>query len=689
MACGRLTMMGSTTNGTSQWLNRVELPAGSGKTTGIHQQIMGWHRLHPYDNILAITYTERAAAELSKDMEQEERIVTSTIHGFVANLLTPLFKCPEVVDSYFEWQEEAVNNYIEDNKHKDNIKRYTEKHGQEPTLKLIKAEAYKNGIRYSRTRYGSRLYSRISHDELLEFFVKLTEDYPLIGQKIGKGYNLIVIDEFQDTNYHVLRTFADIAKRFSTSLWIYGDRMQQIYKDHDIELNEVLSEFTGRSLEIVNHRSRPEIVHMLNKLANDSSFRQKCDPKYSVTGVENDGQSVLEAYLTQDPTSMLETLRQEHNKALALVVFNKERFNHYGLSDLFEAYSHCNEYRYSAEYSAADILLPNHYDEAIDDIDRYILTIIKAGLLKEADEYGEALRLLRQKNNSGLFASYTHDSDTPLTKERLVERIDDLGYLFELIQTDGSTVKSLLQEAYNKHFINEEWYRDINDENNGIFSHVKSVSCKQFLTQYDRIINHDMRHVSTQHGVKGESYDSVIFVAEDSIRHAPGLNIYGCLRLMCKNNDFNLDYLLNAQKRVFDIAKKHFGNDWPISKQDNFVKQYESNAASCSEFAKNTYSEFHGKSASDALFYQVCWEDTLDDFLEKATSGTVPKYILEKMGSIKSKVTMLISAFRIFYVGCSRARSELRIILDTQKMVGWESDARTKLGSLGFNIREQ
>lgn len=46
----------------------VNAPAGSGKTTWIRQQVESYLLRNPKDNILCITYTNRAAEELGRDL---------------------------------------------------------------------------------------------------------------------------------------------------------------------------------------------------------------------------------------------------------------------------------------------------------------------------------------------------------------------------------------------------------------------------------------------------------------------------------------------------------------------------------------------------------------------------------------------------------------------------------------------
>ena len=58
-------------NGVVQNIYLVNAPAGSGKTTWIRKEVEN-HLLHnPNDNVLCITFTNRAAEELGRDIESK------------------------------------------------------------------------------------------------------------------------------------------------------------------------------------------------------------------------------------------------------------------------------------------------------------------------------------------------------------------------------------------------------------------------------------------------------------------------------------------------------------------------------------------------------------------------------------------------------------------------------------------
>ena len=90
----------------------VNAPAGSGKTTAIKTKINEIASKHPKDNILCITYTNRAADELSRDFNSSS-IYISTIHSFLHSFMKQYFSHEEIITLYFEvYGKEIQKNMI-------------------------------------------------------------------------------------------------------------------------------------------------------------------------------------------------------------------------------------------------------------------------------------------------------------------------------------------------------------------------------------------------------------------------------------------------------------------------------------------------------------------------------------------------------------------------------------------------
>ena len=79
----------------------VNAPAGSGKTTNIKAMIKNILSINPNDNLLCITYTNRAADELAKDFTMKN-IVIGTIHSFLNKFMKRYFSHSDILELYFE-----------------------------------------------------------------------------------------------------------------------------------------------------------------------------------------------------------------------------------------------------------------------------------------------------------------------------------------------------------------------------------------------------------------------------------------------------------------------------------------------------------------------------------------------------------------------------------------------------------
>lgn len=226
--------------------------------------------------MICITYTNRAADELKKDLENAN-ITVSTIHSYINDLISPFYSHKEVLDLYCEIYAEKINERIANVTNDEHIKQsnqyYTEKYG-----KLAEKAVRENllEISYGETPFTSLYTGKLSHDDLLMFASKLIKRYPVLLKKIGDKYNYIFIDEYQDTSSYVLDIFYDAVKnRENVQIYLFGDRMQQIYRNYDGSFEGKLKEFDTSDRLEVNFRSIGKIVSILNNIYNDSSFEQQ------------------------------------------------------------------------------------------------------------------------------------------------------------------------------------------------------------------------------------------------------------------------------------------------------------------------------------------------------------------------------------------------------------------------------
>jgi len=98
----------------------VNAPAGSGKTTWIRNQVEKHLLKNEDDNILCITYTNRAAEELGKDIDSK-RVFFGTIHSFISNYIGSFFEHKAIIDLYWILYKDIIEQRINNAENKENI----------------------------------------------------------------------------------------------------------------------------------------------------------------------------------------------------------------------------------------------------------------------------------------------------------------------------------------------------------------------------------------------------------------------------------------------------------------------------------------------------------------------------------------------------------------------------------------
>ena len=85
----------------------VNAPAGSGKTTWIRKEVEKHLLENDGDNILCITYTNRAAEELGRDIDSK-RVFFGTIHSFISSYIGSFFEHKAIIDLYWNIEKKSI-----------------------------------------------------------------------------------------------------------------------------------------------------------------------------------------------------------------------------------------------------------------------------------------------------------------------------------------------------------------------------------------------------------------------------------------------------------------------------------------------------------------------------------------------------------------------------------------------------
>lgn len=636
----------------------VNAPAGSGKTTQIKSMVRKLMLENPKDNILCITYTNRAAEELAGDLKSEH-IFVGTIHSFLHSFMQRYFAHSNILDLYFERYGESIKQRIENASGDAHIaesnEKYRERYGQ---LDYGTVQQNITQVFYNESVFNSLYYGGLGHDDLVSFSKCVFDRFPVIRRRISLRYQHIFIDEYQDTMAEVLNIFYDAVTETNSQLYLFGDRIQQIYMNYDGSFEERFALFDMVKMT-TNYRSVTEIVDILNKLYHDPEFAQ--DNSDTMKRVKPDFPPRV--IITNDVPSVLARLQKNDPDTLVLYLFNKERFSAIGASNLFQAFSKMEKYSYGRSYSAVDVLTAS-YEENPDPLLKLSYCVVRMAKNFQKGQYGSIIQTL--KSNKSMFCQETCGIKNHSDKIQLFQNLTSV---FTVIHDETKTISDLLLSLEETSLADEVYMRNVlaDAENEAVFA----VPVIELIRVLDYL---DDPKVSTQHGVKGESHNSVIFVADDS-SNMPIVYMYRFFDLLCQVpvslqsfNQFYYAYageLANLQNtikmKISKLRSADYGQyaDEILKKATTIVER----------FSDNPY------------FQQIC-RDKYIGYLSKPGVTKARECLKE------SYVLGTLSAYKLFYVGCSRARRNLTILLDCAKLQGDVTKQTEMFKKLGFSVEE-
>lgn len=629
-------------------LKVINAPAGSGKTTEIKDRVREWTAARPKDKLLCITYTNRAADELKEEISSHH-VHVSTIHSFFNGFSHSLFRAPEIVAYYFECYGDQIKERLENPSKKPHIDesnaRYATEFGGSLTFDKIVGSVKQ--LEYSERPFNTLYRGRLSHDDLLSFITRAAKRFPAIYDRVGSKYQQIIIDEYQDTNVDVLEFFITAVQRSRSSLHLYGDRMQQIYRSNPVKFQGILSHFEVEKREITNYRSSEPIVALLNAIYNDDNLQQTSDAQEAAPRPR--------LHFTSSPEKTENQLADR--ETLILNIYNSSIFGSIGALELMKAVGDLPDHGYSSRYSAVDVLSEPDWMKVPNPLIRLLYGLIELKEQYDQQHYGSAIKLLRKNPQTfGAISLSSHRDKAHLGKQldALFKVMGDAQSRIEqvIIQLAGLEFSSPMDSTM---FLEHEDYKQLLD-----IPFAQVVSAFKFANSPRR---------STQHGVKGESHDKVIFVAQNSTS-TPVVHIKTLFHLW-PQHDFNLrglETFLADLTRAFRYAEDIVGVSVSTLKADTFSPLEPSITAQ----AQNISRQF-----SAIPIFTALYQSDYDKYLNSPRVSHAKK--LFKLTPIEG----LLAAYRLFYVGCSRARSQLDVIVPND-LVGSIESAAEKFEALGF-----
>lgn len=635
----------------------VNAPAGSGKTTWIRKNVRKYLLQNPNDNVLCITYTNRAAEELGKDVDSN-RVYFGTIHSFINDFIGSFFSHESILELYWEVYKnqivERIENVSQNGNWAESNMRYIEKYGG-LTPEIVRSNI--TMISYNQAPFNSLYRGALGHDDLISFTRLAVERFPVIKKKISDKYQVVFIDEYQDTATDVLQIFYSSMIGKKSKLYLLGDKMQQIYRNYNGEFETYFNIFNKSINLSVNYRTTPKIVSILNKIYNDECYKQTAYEKNKDENMD----FLPEVRIVTDIEKNVSELMEQYKDSLILYLSNKSRFYNIGVGELYDAYSRMEKYSFGKKYNAVDVLTKEEIREN-DALLSFLFTvnIIVDYFTKEF--YGEVFRIIRKAGtyfNCEKFIIRKH-----IDKHLVKDKLDDIVALYNELST---TVDDFLSLCVEKKYIREEFYSAVVEEND--YQLVKNVKVQEVKVLADYMSD---PKISTQHGVKGESHDTVVFVADNS-RSNPVVHMSKFFE-MWSNIDITLsefDAFYYIYSQMLNQIENKIGMKCSQLKADTYI--------SVASIIDEELQAFTKKNETNPYYIQLL-KVKMDKYFGKKNVTNVKECLKE--GTVYGP----LCAYRLFYVGCSRAKRNLVIMINKKDIEGFEDKLRNKLMITGFNV---
>lgn len=640
----------------------INAPAGSGKTTRIKSMLYDILTDHPKDNILCITYTNRAAEELSKDIDSPN-IFIGTIHSYIHTLISPFFGSTQVIDLFWDIYGDQIRERIENDPIVQTVsesnQRYIDKYGA-LNEEIVRCNI--TNLSYNETSFNSLYYGGLGHDDLIAFAKKLIEKYPVIRKKIIDKFAFIFIDEYQDTSGEVLKLFYDVVKDTSVQMFLLGDRMQQIYKNYDGSFESQLKTLSEPTPLRTNYRSVKAIVDILNNIYNDPNYSQNVPLEKEAMTPDYSPEIIITDQIPEE----IEKHKKEQQDLLVLYLLNKDKFSEIGSSNLYSSYNRMERYSFARKHHAVDVL-SDLSPENPDPLMRLLFLFDSLMEFYKQKNFGRIIACTKKDHE--FFVPETHRITKHNDKKNLLLLYKDIA---ERYFSNSLKIGDLLNYLKDSRIIREDYYE-------GILSETDYNSTLEVSTVELRNLGAYLKtpQISTQHGVKGESHTSVLFVAADS-NSTPVVHMYEFLRIW-SHIDFSLreieDFYYDYLSIIVDTEKK-----LGIQVKDLTSATHNNNETN-KQILKDASEAMLERFKANEIFELLCKPHYIK-YLSKPNLTNVKACFKE------NTVYGCLVAYKLFYVGCSRARKNLTILLDAKKVSTFKEKLSNKLLRIGFVVKD-
>ncbi len=252
-------------------------------------------------NILAITFTNKAAAELRERLsamlgEDALNINAATFHSACVRILRREIQCLGYSSDFTIYDSDDSQRMLKNLMAESDVseKQFAPRmvlseisfaKDKMLTPEMLRADAgqdYRKKIiakLYSLYQSRMKAANALDFDDILLLTVQIFEQFPEVLEKYRSKYKYILVDEYQDTNHVQFRLVSLLSEKHK-NICVVGDDDQSIYKFRGADIGNILSfehHFDGAKVIRLeqNYRSTQTILDAANSVISHNTGRKE------------------------------------------------------------------------------------------------------------------------------------------------------------------------------------------------------------------------------------------------------------------------------------------------------------------------------------------------------------------------------------------------------------------------------
>jgi DNA helicase-2/ATP-dependent DNA helicase PcrA len=508
--------------------------AGSGKTTSLITTLAHIRDMHgkqlrrDVQRIVCVTYTKRAVAVISSRLGWDDLFVVSTLHGFLWGEIKRF--TPDIRRAL---QDGVLPAHIAKKKEDDNGGKSQK--ALAAREKVLELEQHLAGLKdvltfsYNDSNFSDYSTGELGHDDVIDVAAYMISTSEQLRRIIGQKYPYVFVDEAQDTHENIVAALNALCERPGLPMVGYfGDPMQQIY-------DKRAGDFKGPSDSLripkeENFRCSRAVIDLLN------AFRKDIQQFAAGENADVLGSVVLRLVQAETPAAPRGRYTPEQTDRASKKL--DDTLAQWGWAEKADAkhlylvrqmigrrlnFSHLHKL-FTGNYASSRA--QDEYDKGEHFLLKPLITCIYPLVrASRAKDYRATIDVLRQHspafdpkggNAARALAEMLKRAESLVSELNQIWDSSTVGEVLRFCQENElCLISKRLSENLSRPPRSEEYVEETHSAEKGEWLADEYFGMK--LTEIERFCEFIAENTifSTQHGVKGEQYESVLVIFDD------------------------------------------------------------------------------------------------------------------------------------------------------------------------------